>query len=247
MEQFENIGDWWVPDTSERVSGKVSFAPSEGVVLKLNGSLPYEDSDPERSARAELDKDYPVLYGDLGREGKVTLLNATITSANFGGQGGSEGYFADRVILGEHLPQDPSFAKASFVVDEIPTWTNSSTVKPIFETEEVERAVEFDDIQTAYVTTSPDEYAADFGDVEITLSNYSNTSYMMESVEMETVGVLNIIPNDEVSLGTLYRYGNEVLEYLSFAIGTGIYPDKVQLYLEADDRPLDAYHTLPDY
>jgi len=247
MDPFQNNGDWWVPSTSEKVSGEVSFSPTEGVVLKLNGSLPSEAEEPEQISRAELAKDYSLLHGDLGQDGPVTLLDATITSANFGGHSEAEEYLAQRMLIGEHLPSNPSFERADFVVDEIPVWTNSSTVRPVIDTQEVEQVVEFDDIEAVYAATSSKVYTADLDELEVKLSNYSRTSFGIDSAEMETIGVLKILPSDEATLSTLYEYGNDVLEYLSFAIGTGIYPDKVQLYTDLDEQPLDAYHTLVDY
>ncbi|GGK82990.1 hypothetical protein GCM10009067_39000 [Haloarcula sebkhae] len=248
MEGFESSGDWWVPGaSSERVSGEVSFTPTEGVSLSLNGKLPFEGEQDEELLRMELSKDYPLLHGDLGQDGPVTVLNATITSAVSGGYSKSEEYLAQTMVVGEHLSENPSFERVDFFVDEIPAWTDASTVRPVIDRESVEEAVDFGEIEAVYAATGAEEYVADLGDLEVKLSNYSRISTGGNSTEMETVGVLRVIASDEASVNTLSECGDRALEYLSFAIGTGIYPDKVQLYTDLDQKPLDMYYTLLDY
>ena len=247
METFQSNGNWWVPGASEKISGKVSFSPTQGVVLELNGNLPAKRDESEDLLRTGLEKNYNLLYGDLGRDGSVTVQDATITSAHFGGQNESEEYLAERMVVGEHLPENPSFVRADFVVDEIPSWTNSSTVRPVVDSESVEEIVDFGEIMEVYAATSPIDYTADLDRIQIELSNYSKTSFGITSAEIETVGVLKVISDDEVSLSSLLGYGNLALEYLSFAVGTGVYPDKIKLRTERDAQPLDAYYTLIDH
>lgn len=248
MESFRSSGDWWEPGSSEqKVSGDVEFAPTEGVTLDLNGTLPYEDEDPERISRLESPKEWPVLYGDLGQDGPATVLNAVMTSASSGGYHSSEGYRADRLLVGDHIPQNPSFARADFFVDELPDWTGDSTVRPVIDKESVEEATDIPNIESVYAATSAEVYTTEFEDLEVKISNYSQTKLGQNSAEMETIGVLKVIPGDEASLNTLLDYGSKGLEYLSFAIGTGIYPDKLELYTDLEEQPVEAYYTLLDY
>jgi len=244
MESFQNNGIWWVPGTPDRVSGYVEFSPSEGVTLDLNDSLPTEEDEAERMFQKELGEEYPLIYGDLGHGGQVTVQDATLTSIN---SGGPEEYFAKRIFVGEHLPQNPSFVKAVFFADEIPEWTNSSIVRPVFETDQIEESMDVDEIKTAYAVTNASEYAADLGELEVSISNYARISSEIDSVEMETVGVFKVIPDGESEFGKLLEFGNHALEYLSFAVGTGIYPSEIQLYTDPDSRPINGYYLLSDY
>jgi len=247
MEPFQNNGIWWVPGTPERVSGKIEFAPTEGVTLELNGTLPYEGDGSERNARFELEKEQSVIYGDLGQGGMMTIQHAVQTSANFGGNVESEEYTANQVFVGDRLPENPTFQRMDFYIDEIPTWTNASTVRSVVDREAVEDIVDYDEVEAAFATTGSTRYSADVDSFEINVSNYSKTSSSARSVEMETVGILEVIADDEASLDTLSEYGVHALEYLSFAIGTGIYPDEIQVHTETNDRPVDYYYTILDY
>lgn len=249
MDQFQNNGVWWLPSTSEKVSGKVSFSPTEGVTLELNGTLPVEGTKEEGLLRRELSKECPLIYGDLGRDGPVTIQNATVTSTStsLGGHNESEEYLAERILIGGYLPQNPSFVRADFFVDEIPVWTNSSNVRSIFDIEDIEQTVDFDDIESVYAATGTKEYTAELEEAEVKLLNYSRISSDTKSVEMETVGVLRVTPNDEAMLNTLFEFGIITLEYLSFATGSGTSPDKIQLYTESNEQPLDVYSPLLDY
>lgn len=176
MESFQGNGDWWVPDFSEeKVSGEVSFAATEGVTLDLNGTLPYEEEQPTGVSRLELAKKYSVLHGDLGQDGPATLLNAAITSASSGGYSNSESYRADRLLIGGHLPQNPSFARADFFVGEIPDWTGDSTVGPVIDKESVEKATDVENIESVFAATDAEVYTAEFEDLEVKISNYSQT------------------------------------------------------------------------
>lgn len=248
MELFQSSGDWWNPDSpEERVSGEVSFTPDDGITLDLNGNLPFKEEELGRISRSKLSKEYPILYGDLGQDGPVTLQKVTMTSAHFGGYSESEEYIASGMVVGDHLPQNPSFVRADFIVDEIPDWTGDSTVRPVIDRESVEQVIDTEDIEAVFAATDSKEYTAEFEELEVKILNYSRISSGVNSAEMETVGVLRVVPNDEVSLSTLFDYGSGALEYLSFAVGTGIHPDEIKLYTDLEEQPLDAYYTLLDY
>jgi hypothetical protein len=249
MESFQNDGDWWIPGTNQRVSGKVYFSPTEGVELELNGQLPTESDEPEQCPESNLTREIPRIYGNLGRDGRVTVTDAVRTSASLQGASevSGEDYFAKQLVMGAHLSTESTFERMSFAVDEIPAWSNASTIRPIIDTEPVAEATETDNLESVYVTTEPVEYTAEFEDFQIEIFNGTTVSSEMHSTELETVGVLNIIPGDEATLSRLFDLGIHAVEYLSLAVGTGVYPDELHVYTESTDRPLDVFRLLPDY
>lgn len=247
MESFQSNGDWWVPNApEEKVSGEISFTPADGIKLGLNGYLPDEEQESKKDSRGELSKRYPILYGDTARDGPVTVQNAIIKSTSFGGYSGSEEYLANRLFVGAHLCQNPSFIRADFFIDEIPDWTGDSIVKPVIDRESIEQITD-EDVEAAYVATDSKEYIAKFEDLKVKIVNSSNISSSMGSMKMETLGVLRVVADDRVSLNTLFDYRNYGLEYLSFAVGAGIHPDRIQLYTELESQPIDVYYMLPNH
>ncbi|CQR53235.1 MULTISPECIES: ApeA N-terminal domain 1-containing protein [Haloferax] len=260
MESFQGIGDWWVPGSPKKISGEVSFSPVEGVTLDLNGKLPVEDEVSQSVSRQSLSKSYPILYGDLGRDGPVTIHRATISSASFGGSE-SESYSANRMFVGDHISDSESFVRLNLHVDEIPDWTGDSTIRPIIDKKSIEestirpiidkKSIEestiIDDIEAVYASTESKEYTAEFEELQVKFSNSSRISSKINSVEMETVGVLQIGSGSKLPLRTFFEYGNHALAFLSFAVGTRIYPDKAKLYTDIDEQPINIYYSILDH
>ncbi|MFC7138787.1 HEPN domain-containing protein [Halosimplex aquaticum] len=250
MEQFSDLGDWWLPDDpSETVSGEIEYSPTEGVELSLNGRLASDEPEVTHPFEEEVENRVPVLHGYLADGDKVTILNGLQVSAQFGQGPVAEGYIAAGVFVGEHFGEDKEFSRMWLGIEDLHKWIGESTVRPVIDTEFLEDSDEVhEEVDTAYFVTPKKSYTADLPGAEIELSTGTSISGTPYSVELESVGGINIHPSRDEGFHDLYDMAMDVLRYVSFGVGRGVYPEKISLYDDEERaNPIRAYWTIPNY
>jgi hypothetical protein len=121
MDSFECNGLWWTPDNqSDKVAGKLTFDDESGLNLSLFGALGEVDW-------SATNKKHPVILGASYDRGAtaVTLVGATQAGLSIGSPGfPKESYFADKLYLGEHLPEraDRAFTFCELSLGGLSTW-----------------------------------------------------------------------------------------------------------------------------
>ena len=245
MESFEETGNWWIPGSTEKVSGEVEYHPTDGITLDLDGTF-LEDENSTSLPETE-PKEVSIIYGDIGRKGAITLIDSILSSSHFDGHEKFEEYMSHKAIIGDHISEEEQFVKADIRVGEIPDWSNSTIIRPLSDTNSIEEATDIDNINDAYALVGFDEYSAQVDELRLRILNYGSIEYDMNSVAMNTIGALELSSDNKLSIDDMFGRISHAMEYLSFAMGTGIYPDDVYFYTDSEEYPLDVYYIFSDY
>ncbi len=128
MDQFNCLGIWWLPDNpNEKIPGTLRFSADEGAELSLIGVFGGEQT------TGQVGKVAPVILGhvyDQPLEGKVTLRGCWVRSAQIGFPSATrESYFASRLFVGEHIPEERDFlfSYCNVSYSGLPSWADSLT------------------------------------------------------------------------------------------------------------------------
>lgn len=250
MDTFEEFGDWWIPKNPERtISGRVEYSPSSGVKLYLKGALVDENgSFGETFLEGEV-PEIPLVYGELNDGREVTIRDAVQTSRSFGSGPTTEEYVSHCLFAGVHSSTNQLFEKIRFDIQELPDWMNASAVKPLIDLSQINESDVGGDVEAAYAITSPKSYITEHGEIEVNLKSSHSTTSNLFSLNIDTVGALEIASEQGKRYDELLDFAFVLLRFVSFGLGAGTFPSKISLYEfeEERQRPVEAYHQIPNY
>lgn len=250
MREFQGFGDWWLPDCIEhKVSGQVNFDPINGVEIILKEPLLVDDETKPGFLKDETNE-IPIIHGELKGGKKITIQDAIQTSRSFGSGPNKEEYISNRMFSGAYLSKEASFQKLRFNLPNLPDWMNKSVVRPIINTDKLGEVEEIkEDVETGYVITSPKSYNAKANNAKVRFTSCPSVTNSVYSVNIESIGSLEVIPNNRKSFNWLFDYGFDVLRFVSLGIGSGIFPENIYVY-DSDSEyqtSIEVFEQMPNY
>lgn len=133
MDEFEFDGYWFVPeDTRNRVPGRLTFDPVQGLTLELYS--PFEDYLTMEDERVKLD-DIGTIFGDTNFGGKITLVNCqsqgyrSFPDKNHEDWHYLSSYEPDYAYIGEHADGGPLFTSITAGFSHFPNWVHHTDIE----------------------------------------------------------------------------------------------------------------------
>lgn len=247
MNDIEYHGRWWLPDQEENtVGGVLSFSRLSGGELKLFDPI---DTVP-RQERYSQPNNVDIIHG-LVREGeRITLYNSNLQL-----EGESLGQthairqvgVPETILVGAHFDNEAYFDYVDLRFPHLEEWTQLELITAGISKNDSGAAngCEISAKQAVSNQVSLDPVDIHLRTWPSLVNNGASGWSLVQKSKIE------IHPNHSLSFSNLREYLKRVQEFLSFASGESLYPDKVTGRIERDskhpDHKTSIYYRQANY
>lgn len=213
IEKFEHLGEWWLPNNPEvKIKGTLIFDPSGSSRLNLYGIFRYTHNSPKPEF-------YDTIVGKTASGKKITLLEATQFTTNWGGGFQQCTIKASKILLGAHFETKDSvkFKQLSVSFTNLHDWVNTNSIKITHPNKDSK------DILINY--NEPTLCKAKVNDqITINLCSSSTFSQNVDKVSLTEEIFFSLKSVNEIKLEEMLLYVFNLENLLSLAIRKVVYP-----------------------
>ncbi len=203
MDEFETIGEWWLPHNMDnRKLGRLTFSHTDGLSLEVYGSFSFDATKHKIDERTGIERGYPLIEG-ITRNGK----RFSIFGCSFDGISASLPGFSSETFRGsyafENQHKEPekavatAFNKAHVQFTYLPDWVGFSGIQETFSFNKDTKVI--DKIEIVY--TSVNKIMTDLEDSTVLIAQgYSKRGNSLTGVSLEPVIWLEIEADSETNL-----------------------------------------------
>lgn len=239
MEERSYHGDWWLPGKkSDSVGGVIRYEPSDGIELRLFGSLD-DSNDPLRAYHEE------KIFGEVVEGKAITLSNCVVSGGrhNLGGvQTVEQKFETNLMFVGGHL-DTYEFDHFEVTFPNLEEWSEMSTI-----------SVDFNENNSTVEARSdlPEKITVETSDAEVSLkATLTASDDRPRRFTYEQTSSFEISPDDKIDYNDARDTIEKLQNFLSLAVNTPVFPRNVSGYIEwSTNYPsaeVEVFYKIPRY
>lgn len=242
QEEREYSGEWNLPDSSQKISGRLTFTGQRAELhlndafTPLRGTISITDSRPT----------YPVVHGVSSKGEAISIIKAQSMGVglNFssGGIRQPERLISSWVIVGGHVAPDALYTAVRFFIPGLETWLSRPTISQTLETSSTGGPA-----ASTFVVCPPAVEVTAIPSLDANLEWGTGTtisSNPFKSISVDVRGWVNICPQTPCSLDWFLDQQSKLAALLAFLAGTPMPVDAVQASVGTSFPPLSILVTI---